>query len=305
MEDGVVGLKRVFATFFAALIFLFVFVSCTKNNTAAAGKPVIAVSILPQKYFIERIGGDRITALVLVGPGQDPHSWEPGPRQMASLAKASAWVLSGMDFEISLVPKVAAQFPALKITDGTAGVTFRHLQATEADSDESASGTNIDRHSWLGREPAKIMAGHIRDVLVQTDPEGKAVYDAHYTALVGDIDSVYNALDISLANLSGKTVLVFHPAFGYFLDEFHIRQESIETGGKEPTAQVLSALIVRAKAEKTPAIFVQAQFPEQAAKNVAEAVGARVVMLDPLAPDWLDNIRRIGDTLEKSLESAK
>jgi len=284
--------------------------SCAKTSSAASDKPVIAVSILPQQYFLERIGGDRVTALVLVGPGQDPHSYEPSPKQMADLASARVWIRSGTDFETALAPKITSLYPALKVVDGTEGVTFRPMEAESAHEDEGehegeeavhGHDGNIDRHTWLGKEPAKLMAAHIRDALSEADPTGRETYERNFEALVADIDAVYGELAVSLAPLSGKTVLVFHPAFGYFLDEFDIRQESVETGGKEPTAKALTALTEKAKAEGTPAIFVQAQFPVNAAKNIAEAVGAEVVMLDPLAPDWLGNIKSMGAALVKGV----
>jgi zinc transport system substrate-binding protein len=268
-------------------------------------KPVIAVSILPQKYFLERIGGDRVSALVLVGQGQNPHSYDPTPKQMTSLSSSAAWILSGTDFEITLKPKLAALYPSLLIVDGTSGIKFRKLQShthnDDKDHHKHKNKINIDRHTWLGWKSSKIMAGHVRDILVKIDPKGKSFYDLNYRSLVKDIDSVFNNLKKTLKPLSGKTVLVFHPAFGYFLDEFGIGQEAVETGGKEPNAKVLAALIEEAKAEKTPAIFVQSQFPVNAAKTIADAVGAKVVMLDPLSADWLENIKKMGAALESSL----
>lgn len=277
--------------------------SCKKTDVTASQPAItVAVSILPQQYFLERIGGNRVKALVLVGPGQSPHSYEPTPSQMADLSGARAWILSGTDFEEGFEPAVSAQFPDLKIFDGTAGVTFRQLQEYEQELDEHEDehDSNIDRHTWLGSAPAKLLASNIRDALASVDPEGKSVYDTNCASLVADIDAVYAELKTALAPLSGKTVLVFHPSFGYFLDEFGMRQESVETGGKEPSAKALASLIEKAKAEKVPAIFVQAQFPVNAAKTIADQAGAQVVMLDPLAPDWLANIRKIGEALEKA-----
>ncbi len=311
-------MKRIQTIFVAILVVILAVASASAGGktdaTTARGKPVIAVSILPQQYFVEQIAGNRVTVLVLVGNGQNPHAYEPTPAQMASLSGAKAWVLSGTDFEIALRPKIAAQFSNLTIIDGTKGVKFRELQEYEQEAGEHHEGeaenhegeadehhdSNIDRHSWLGREPAKIMAAQIRDVLNTTDPAGKAVYDANYATLIKTIDATYTKLAVSLASLRGKTVLVFHPSFGYFLDEFGIKQASIETGGKEPTAKALSDLIAKAKADKVPAIFVQAQFPVNAAKTVAAEAGAQVVALDPLAPDWLVNIERIGEALKKA-----
>ncbi len=269
-------------------------------------KPVVAVSILPQRYFVHRIGGDLCTTVVLVGPGQSPHSYEPTPRQMEELSRAKVWILSGTDFELSLRPKIAALYPGLKIVDGTEGVQFRTLEAhvDEEESHEQGSpphDSNIDRHTWLGKEPALILARHIRDTLIGILPAQGDALEKNYQSLVKDIEEEFSRLSKELAPLKGQKVYVYHPAFGYFLDTFGILQEAVETGGKEPSSRVLSELIKRAQEERVRVIFVQAQFPPQAAKTVADAVGARVVPLDPLAEDWLQNIRRMGEALKQAI----
>ncbi len=274
------------------------------KDAAYAPKPLVAVSILPQGYFVERISGGAVDYSVLVGPGQSPHSYEPTPSQMADLSRAKAWILSNTDFETALRPKIQKLYPSLAIVDGTEGVAFRHLGAHEHEGEPvhegPAAGLEIDRHTWLGRNPAKIMASHIKDALVGVDPANGAKYEANYEALLADIDREFDALIPRLASLRGTSVFVFHPSFGYFLDEFGIEQEAVETGGKEPTAKALAALVEEARKDKVKVIFVQAQFSVTAAKSLADAVGAVVLPLDPLAPDWLANIKRIGDALVRS-----
>jgi zinc transport system substrate-binding protein len=175
----------------------------------------------------------------------------------------------------------------------------------EAGHAEETSGVNIDRHSWLGREPAKILASHIRDALVKADPVHAGFYESNYLAFIADIDREFDSLIPLLAPLKGKSVFVYHPAFGYFLDEFGIGQEAVETGGKEPTAKALAELIAKAKEDRASVIFVQAQFPVNAAKTVASSVGATVVPLDDLSPDWLSNIQIMGAALKKASEAAR
>ncbi|GHV93770.1 ABC transporter substrate-binding protein [Spirochaetia bacterium] len=279
----------------------------TRNGADAQrspAPPLVAVSILPQTWFVSRIGGDRVRTLTLVGPGQNPHSYEPSPKQINDLSEAGAWVLSGAEFEISLRPKIEKLFPRLPIVDGTEGVTFRTLEEHEDDDEDDHSSLETDRHTWLGHAPAKILAAHIRDTLSLIDPAGASYYAENYQALDRDIDAEFNALRLELAPLKGRTVFVYHPSFGYFLDEFGIDQEAVETGGKEPGPRDLSRLIARAKQERAAAIFVQAQFPVNAAKTVAAAAGAELISLDPLAPDWLANIRRMGEALQKAAEPA-
>jgi zinc transport system substrate-binding protein len=279
--------------------------ACSRRSggEAAEGKPLIAVSILPQKYFASRIGGDLIETTVLVGPGQNPHNYEPTPRQISDLAVAKAWVLSGAEFEISLKPKIENLFSGLKIVDGTEGARFRSLEEQEEHEDGDDDHLDgIDRHTWLGRENVKILAGHIRDLFVSIDEPNAAVYHQNCDALVKDIDAVFDSLKIELEPLRGRTVYVYHPSFGYFLDEFGIVQRAVETGGKEPTPRQLALLIEQARQERVTVIFVQAQFPVESARTAAASAGAEIVSLDPLAEDWLANIRLMGEALEKAAQ---
>lgn len=282
---------------------------------AAAKKPTVAVSVIPQKYFVDRISGGRVDAMVLVGPGQSPHSYEPTPRQMASLSAASAWLSIGVDFEIGLKPKIAALYPTLPIVDTTAGIEYRTLEAHSHEGEEGDhhEGEELaededhvdepggkDVHVWLGRQPVKAMAADIRDALAKIDPAGEAEYRKNHDAFVKDVDAAFDSLKKDLARLRGQTVFVYHPSFGYFFDEFGIVQEAVETGGKEPTQKALAELVRSAKEDGAKVIFVQAQFPAAAAKTVADSIGGAVVTIDPLAPDWLENIGRIGEALKKA-----
>jgi len=294
------------------LIIILSFFGCSRqasispNNKNNEGKPLLALSILPQKWFAQRIAGDRVRTLVLVGTGQNPHNYEPTPSQMKELSQSGAWVLSGAEFEIGLLPKIRGAFSGIAIIDGTAGVTFRMLEPDHHNDDGDEHGHDehgIDRHTWLGCAPAKILASHIRDALVLLNPADNDLYSENYLALIDEIENDFAALRIELALLRGSSVYVYHPSFGYFLDEFGIRQEAVETGGKEPGPRELARLITEMKQEKIPAIFVQAQFPVNAAKTVAQASGAQLVSLDPLAEDWLANIRVMGNALKNAIQA--
>ncbi|MDY0290077.1 MAG: zinc ABC transporter substrate-binding protein [Sphaerochaeta sp.] len=274
------------------------------------GKPSLAVSILPQEYFVQRIAGEKVNTVVLVGEGQSPHSYEPTPSQMASLAKAKAWILSGTDFEVVLGSKVSSLYPNLLVVDGTEGVTFRSLEAHDDHDghDDHAIGEDSlerDRHTWLGWESAKILAGHVLRTTITLLPEQKALLEANHQQLIAEIDATFLNLKEKLAPLAGRKVFVYHPSFGYFFDEFDLIQEAVEIGGKEPTAKDLSLLIQKAKSEKAVALFVQKQFPLASAQTVAKAAGAKVLALDPLARDWMDNIRLMGDALLGTLGGAQ
>jgi zinc transport system substrate-binding protein len=276
---------------------IFLFTSCSPQTPQNGF--LIAVSIPPQAWFVSQIAGDKVHVLALAGPGQNPHNYEPGPKQIHGLSQARAWILSGAEFEISLKPKVAALFPNLPIVDGAGGVRFRTLEEHVHD-DGGHSSLAIDRHTWLGREPAKILAVHIRDTLLLVDSANEAYYIEQCERLVHLIDDEFDKLKIELAPLEGKSVFVYHPSFGYFLDEFDIHQEAVETGGKEPGPRELSNLIAKLNEDRPSAVFVQTQFPSNAAKAVASAAGVELINLDPLAENWLENIQLMGNALKTS-----
>jgi zinc transport system substrate-binding protein len=284
-----------------ARVSIAVILSFLALNAGAAEKLRVAVSIPPQAYFEERISGGRFSCLTIVGPGQSPHSYEPSPRQMSELAKASSWFTVGVEFEKALKPKISSVLPRLRLVDTTTGLEFRRLEAhiDEDGHDEAESG--IDPHVWLGWKQSKAMALIIRDELALLDPGGESAYRKNYDALAADVDAAFNALALDLAPLRGKPVFVYHPAFGYFLDEFGIEQVAVETGGKEPTQKGIAFLVAKARKEGAKIIFVQAQFPTRSAKTLAAGIGGVVEPMDSLAADWLPNLKRMGEALKKAI----
>ena len=267
--------------------------------------PTVVVSVLPQSEFISRVGGDRVKVLTLVGPGASPHSYEPTPRQMAELSGASVWFTIGVEFENALLPKIKALYPSLKIVDSSKNVVFRTLEA-HSHGDESAGVAAVDEsgrdpHIWLGLDAVKVQLAAIRDGLSALKPGDAAFFRASHDAYVKEIEAVFASLRKDLAPLRGSTVFVYHPSFGYFFDHFDIIQEAVEVGGKEPTQKTLADLIKLAREDKAKVIFVQKQFPAAAAGTVARAIGGVVVEIDPLAADWLENIKAMGGALKSSL----
>jgi len=302
---GVCPLFILLALFFAA--------SCSREAAQHDGL-LIAVSIPPQAWFVSQIAGGKADTIILVPPGQNHHTYEPTPRQLQELSSARAWIRSGLDFEISLLPRITPLFQNLWIVDGTEGVQFRLMEEHSHDSHghghdhhhdhhpHSHSHLEIDWHTWLGREPAKILARHIRDVLSYFDSENAAFFRESYENLIREIDAVFDELRSALAPLYGRSVFVYHPSFGYFFDEFGIRQEAVETGGTKPTPRQLNDLMAKILEDRPAAIFVQTQFPVAAARTLADAADAQLVELDPLAFDWLDNIRRLGESLQLAIQ---
>lgn len=275
----------------------------------AGGKVNVFVGIEPIAYFVERVGGPLVQVSVLVGPGQDPHTFEPTPKLMAKLARAKVFFNLGFPFEETLVKKLGATFKNAEIVNIQKGIELRPVDEKDGDHHvgeehgHAHEADALDRHTWLDPQLAKIQAGTIADTLIQVDPKNRQMYEANLKNFRADLDRIHEQLKEALAPVKGKSFFVFHPAFGYFAREYGLRQVAVEIEGKEPTARQLARLIKNAKEHDVKVIFVQPQFPKKNAENLAESIGGAVVPIDDLARDYVTNLEEIAKKLKSALQS--
>jgi zinc transport system substrate-binding protein len=269
------------------------------------GELMAFVSIGPQRYLVQSIAGTRIRVEVLVQSGQDAHTFEPTPKQMTQLSRAKLYFRSGVAFEQSLIPRIRSSNPQLKIIDTQAGIELREIEAGDHEGEQGGDHDQygLDPHIWLSPLLAKRQARTIRDALIEADPDGRGVYEAGYASLAAELDSLHEEIALALAPYRGAEIFVYHPAYGYFTDEYGLRQVAVETGGSEPSAQQLARLIERARQRKIQIVFVQPQFSRTGAEAVAEAIGGVVVPLDPLAEDYVKNLREMAQKIAAALGS--
>lgn len=312
------------AIFLAALL-----CSCgdgaTNGKRERSGAPRIFVSIPPQKIIAERVAGKGAAVGVLVGPGQSPHTYSPSSRQMAEIGGADVFFIVGLPFESVLIEKIAQTVPTLAIVDCTDGIV-RRLVVEEAGHLHGQSGTEAhgtiaggqrhecghgcahsdgtDPHVWLAPKNLVLMAGHMRDALSRLVPERKDEFAENCAGLAAELVALDAEIVEKLAGFRGRSVYVFHPAFGYFTDGLGLVQKAVEVDGKAPTGRELARIIAEAKADGIGTIFVQSQFDRKTAQAIADAIGAGVETLDPLAADVVANFRDMTDKLLSSFGSS-
>ncbi len=268
-----------------------------KRESSPESKPVAAVSILPQKYFLERIAGDTIKVLVMVLPGESPATYEPTPDQIRALTKARVFFTIGVPFERSFVPKIKSTLKDIPIIDTSAGITRMDMEGAP-----SRDETVKDPHIWMSPPLVKTQAATMLKTLVKLFPEWKERFEQNYSTFINDLDEADKDLQESLASLNGTTLFVYHPSFGYFARRYGLKQKAIETGGKAPGPKSLNKLVAEVKKEGVKVIFVQPEFQQHSVEIIAEAAGTAVIPIDPLAEDYLDNLEAIAETLKSSLK---
>ncbi len=270
----------------------------------SAAKAQVFVSVPPQAFLAERIGGDAVEVHTLVGKGRDPHTFEPTPRQAAALAGASLFFTVDIPFEKQLVAKVAASNRKLRIVDSTKGIVRLPLTEPhhhEAPAKEERSGNGADPHIWLAPDNLRIMADNMAAALSTALPDRKEALHRNLASLQNEISALDKRLATALAPHRGKTFYVFHPAFGYFAQAYGLKQRAVEISGKSPTPRQLTALIRQAREDRVHTIFVQPQFDSKSADTVAQAINGAVAPIDPLAQEVLHNLATIAAIIEQSL----
>lgn len=285
---------------------LFLAIPCWAANTLAAPatKVRIFVTVPPQAYLAERIGGEAVEVHTLVGKGQDPHTFEPTPRQAAALAGASLFFTVDIPFEKQLAAKVAAGNRNLRIVDSTKGIV--RLPLTEAHHEahvkDNHAENEADPHLWLAPDNLRIMADNMAAALSSAMPEHKEALHKNLASLKQEISNLDKQLAATLAPHRGKTFYVFHPAFGYFAQAYGLKQKAVEISGKSPTPRQLTALIRQARKDRVRTIFVQPQFDSKSADTVAQAINGTVAPIDPLDKEVLRNLAAIAAAIAQSLK---
>ncbi|MCP4297779.1 MAG: zinc ABC transporter solute-binding protein [Proteobacteria bacterium] len=249
----------------------------------------VFVTIAPQKYFLQKIGGDLVNVKVLVRPGADPHTYEPSPRQMVAMGRAQLYFTIGTEFERIWLPKLEPANPELKFIAQDRGIA-KIKMLDIGDHHDHDDHNDKDPHIWLSPPLVKQQIQTILSALVAEDPENSKIYQENFARFLAEIDQ----LNFDLKRLfSGRKInfAVFHPSWGYFAQAFGLRQIAIEVEGKSPKPRQLEKIIRELQTLKIKTLFVQPQFSQRSAKIVARAAKTRIGVLDSMSENWEDNLR--------------
>jgi len=280
------------------IIFLFGLCMFFQETAYAGSVMPVYVSIVPQKYFVEKIGGALIDASVMVKPGASPATYEPKPRQMVDLSKTMIYFAIGVPFEKVWLKKITAANPKMRIVNIQEGIIKIPMETHRKHEEEHQKRTYNhvvkDPHIWLSPTLVKIQARNILNALVVMDQANQSVYEAGYKQFIIEVEN----LDADLKRIfAGKRktmeFIVFHPSWGYFAGEYGLKQIPVEIEGKGPKPADLQRLIKQAKKLGVKVIFVQPQFSAASASVIAQAIGGQIAFADPLALNWSDNLRQV------------
>ena len=285
----------------AVLTVAVLFAGCGKApQSNSDGKLRITCGLPPISYIAKVIANDKAEVVSLLPSGRSPHDYSPRPADIRDAGKSAFFFTTGMNFEKSAVRALPSK---VRIMDVSKNIKRRHFDDGHGSCDGHGHDHDhhgeeaLDPHVWLSPANAEKIAENISGALCELDPENSTVYKENLRKFVSELAGINGELAKRLAPYAKRTILVYHPAFGYFTDSFDLKQHPLEINGREMTAVQLAAVIKKAKEEDIRLVFVQPQFNPRTAKELASRIDGVALPLDPLEYDLIANFRKMGEAI--------
>jgi zinc transport system substrate-binding protein len=273
---------------------------------------VVLVTIAPLREVVRSIAAEDTEVVVMVPEGQDPHSYSPKPSQLLRASKADIYfkVGSGIEFEELHLQTITEQNRGMLVTDLSEGIDIFDFDEHYGQEDHEGSGTDHeghdheggDPHIWLSPSNMRIMAQNVLSGFLEADPDNAELYQKNHRAYDLKLQDAVSEIKDMLEPYRGEEFLAYHPSWGYFGDEFELVQIAIEEDGKRPGPQGIASLIDQAKEHNITVVFIELQFDTSDADVIADAIGGEVVTVDPLSPDYIDNLTDVAEKMRAGFQ---
>ncbi|MGH4052654.1 MAG: metal ABC transporter solute-binding protein, Zn/Mn family [Clostridium sp.] len=285
-----------FSIIFSVVFFSSCGVDKKTNDTNIKEKISIAVSIVPQETFVKAVGGDKVDIVTMIPPGKSPENFAPNPEIMEKLSSASVYFTIGVPTEkASILPKITDFNKDIKIVNMAESVSKVYPE-------RKFTSRERDPHIWLSPKRVKVMIQEIVKELSLIDPSNKIFYETNGKDYINSLDKLDTDLKDSMLSLKKKAFVCYHPAFGYFADEYGLEMVSLEHEGKEATIEDFQNTIDFAKKENIKTVFYQAEIDSKQAKTFASEIDGKAEIVDPLSEDYINNLEKMAKTFKKAIE---
>ncbi len=264
---------------------------CISPEELPSDKINVVTTIAPQKELIKSVGKEKVNITVMVPPGAEPHTFEPTPSQMRAVAVADLYIMNGAGLEFWM-DRLLQVNKKMLVVDTSKGIDL----VWESEGE-------IDPHIWLSLRNAAVQLENIYQGLVQVDPDNRDFYLKNKEEYVQKLQSLDAELNQSFSNAHRKIFVVHHPAWTYFARDYNLEQVPLMENEKEPGPKYLGEVIELARKNNITSVFVEPEFNPKAAEVIAKEMNASIIDLDPLAENYLENMRHAGKKIAESLIS--
>lgn len=265
-------------------------VSC-KGKQTEEHKQQLTVSIIPQKYLVSFIAGDKFDVQAMLPTGSNHETYEPAPRDMEKIANSRFYfTLGALDFELTWMERFISSNPSMQIINTSEGIEMLSGHIHDHGDDHGHEHHGTDPHIWLSPSCMKIQAANISKALSEYDTLNADIYAKNLNKFNLLADSADQQIRKILAGSEGKPILIFHPALGYFARDYNLTQISIEQEGKEPSPAYLGELVKISREKNIRSVLISKEFDTRNAEAIAREINAKIVVFDPMAENWAENM---------------
>lgn len=276
-------------------------------SAPAHAKPLeVVASFTVLADMVRNVGGDKIELHTLVGPGGDPHTYEPSPADARAVRAADLVFVNGLGLEGWM-----ERFIKAAGYKGRPVVASQGIRTLTMDEDGKRV---LDPHAWNDAANGITYVRDIAKALAAADPADAATFEKNakaYEASLAAVDSDTKAAITALPPERRK-ILTTHDAMGYFAKAYGISIVSplgVSTEG-EPSAAVVASLIRQIKAAHIKTYFLENSNDPRLIQQVARATGAKpggelyveaLSKPDGPAPSYLSMLRHNSDLIVKAM----
>lgn len=288
----------------AVLVLALYVCGCTRKE-AAADRPLLMVSIEPQKWILEQLVGDDYAIGTMLDRGANPETFDPSMEKRLQADKATAYFSTGaFPFEESLAKSLPDGTRIVNTSDGiepiygTHSHTHNHTSGHSHGHDCDHHGEAADPHMWTSLKNARIIARNMAEALADLDSAEAATVNRRLATLEQRLDSIDKATADRLEGAS-RSFAIWHPSLSYYARDYGLNQIAVGQESKEMPAGQVRQVIDNARNANVKVFFFQKEYDNRQAESINSAIGSRMITIDPLAYDWLGQIELITNEIAR------
>ncbi|SFB98516.1 manganese/zinc/iron transport system substrate-binding protein [Alkalibacterium subtropicum] len=224
----------------------------------------------------KEIGGDHVSVTGLMGPGVDPHYYQPSTSDIIAMGEAEVVIYNGLTLEARFTEVFEhlgeRDVLTLKAADGIADSKVLH----ELEEEDTQA---VDPHIWFSVSRWKQVTRYVAEELIGHDPENAAHYKENAEAYIKELDELSTYIETRVAEVpeSSRYLVTAHDAFQYFGEEFNfevVGLQGINTqteAGTGDISQMANFIVDR----DIHAVFVESSVSPRSIEALIEATGSR------------------------------
>ena len=259
-----------------------------KSVTVRAQPLRVAASIYPLAFLVQGVAGPDIDVITVTPSGMEPHDFQASPQDILSLRDMDLFFSNGAGVD-SWAERLKVTFAdrpvsTVEMADSLRkqGVTIRQAKVSEDGS--LPDSLSQDPHFWQDPVIVQQEIGIIADALSTADNARAYLYRKNAKALAAQIDDLDKSYRSGLASCEIHDVIVSHDAFEYLAARYKINLIPISgvSPEQQPSARRLGELATLAKAKGIRVIFFETLVNPKLSQTLAEEVGAKAEVLNPI-----------------------